>query len=330
MKILKNQSQYQYKSKVQKDAFDFFSGRRSGHIGYLQYGTTEYKNDPVCGSEIWSKFRHIQDYYLTNEDDGLIKEIIPYISNINLDVETFIDLGPGDYESLLSKTQPLVNASKANRYIAIDMAEIYAQDAARFVATNCAVKSQAVVSDFLQASINIKQEKALLFMGGSTISNIPVGIEVKDATLYLSAQLAKYRSCVDNKSYMLIGFDSNQDEETLDAAYQNHVHSSLVENALFHIHRDTNISFDPSNFKYKGIWIVSEHRYAHCVKVLDSASVNSGFEKISLKKGQILHVDNSYKFPVSILKKAATNAGWNVMNSWTQTGRVNYVLLSSK
>lgn len=258
------------------------------------------------------------------------QHITSLLPAMNLDVRTVIDLGPGDRNSLVSKTIPLVKACRAKKYVGVDMAEIYARDAASFIGKTCKVKSHASVSNFLEESLHVKESKALLFMGGSTISNIPVGSDVKEVVLYLSAQLAKFRTSVDDKSYMLIGFDCNQHEGSLNEAYQTDLHARLAENVFWYIARDTDISFNPNCFEYQGKWIAKEHRYAHNAFVKKSCVVRLGEEEIQLRRGDVLHLDNSYKFPVEMFARAAQNADWQVMHTWTKTGRAHYMLLSAQ
>lgn len=314
---------------AQEHAEALFFGEKTGHVGYLQYGSPLFQGDDVRGADLWTQCRLHEDYYLAREDDALLEKVIKDISGLDINVDSVVDLGPGDRNALLAKTAPLIDKLDSKKYIAIDMATSYARDAAEFVSQHCGIKGQANVSNFLEECLNIKEEKALLFMGGSTISNIPVDIDVKDATLHLSAQLAKFRSCVDDQSYMLIGFDSNQDQSSLDASYQTDVHARLIEDIMWRMARDTDAEFNPECFQYQGKWMPKEHRYAHNVFVKKACVIRSGENETFLDRGQVLHLDNSYKFPAEMLAKAALNADWEVVQAWTSTGRAQYTLLKA-
>lgn len=324
-----NSKPHQFRSKTLQDAKDLFLNRRTGHLGYLQYGSPEFTDDPVHGATLWSKLRFIPEYYLARDDDTLLADVITDLVKSNVQVSSVIDLGPGDVHALESKTLPLVKALKASQYIAVDMCKLYATESAYFMAASAAITSQSYMGNFLEDALEFNEVNTLMFMGGSTISNIPVDIHTKDATLYLSAQLAKLRTSVDASSYLLIGFDANQDQESLNAAYQNKTHGRLVEDILWRLARDTRLDIQATDFRYHGEWMPDEHRYAHCVKVENDCAFSIQGKTVSLEQGQILHMDNSYKFPVELLTKAAENANWHVQNIWTRTQKAHYILLQA-
>src|SRR5690606_12175062 len=287
-----------------------------------------FNNDLVIGSILWSKFRFTEDYYITREDNQiLLQQVIPSIKDLGLACNAFIDLGPGDKDALKKKTIPLIKNVDARNYYSVDLCSQYAKDAAQTVSDLYQIHTHAAVFNFLEDQLHIDSENSLLFMGGSTISNIPLDIHTKDATLFLSSTLAKLTSSTARKRYLLIGFDANQDKESLSKSYNNAIHARMVEDVIWRIRRDTQFDINPHDFEYFGEWLPKENRYAHFLKVKRDCTITGPYSTIRLLKGQRLHVDNSFKFPLKTIEQAAWNAGWHTKQIWTLTGRVHYILL---
>jgi uncharacterized SAM-dependent methyltransferase len=314
---------------ITSDAIKLFSGERTGHVGHLIYGDSDTLDDHVLGADLWAQARHQDEYYPADEENLLIKKVIARLGSFNTHIRTFIDLGPGNTAALLAKTLPLIQNLHAKNYIAIDLSENYAHNAKNYVGLNGAVKAEAVIANFFTHNLPFKKKNAFLFMGGSTITNIPVDIRTKDPIFHLSMQLSKFRKSVDNNSYLLLGFDANQNAESLYASYGSPVMARLFEDTMWRIARDTPIEFDPSSYAYHGIWKADEHRFAHCVKATRNNIICLPGRMINVPKGHLFHLQNSYKFPVEFLAKAASNAGWKQKMVWTETDRCHYMLLEA-
>lgn len=317
-------------SQLKRDAQGLFSGDRTGHIGYMRYGSPAFEGDKVLGAQFWYNSQQSDSYYLAREETELLKRVLSDDVLKQIVSKRFIDLGPGDIYAVANKSIPLVNELQIKDYIALDTCENYARDAAVCVATSCKVNASYRIANFFTRDLNIRTEKAFLFMGGSTISNIPVDIAIKDSTLHLVSFLRRVRKCVDVGSHFLIGYDANNDKETLDRSYNdNYPVSRFYQNAFWMIERDTDYVFDPDAFAYRGCWIPEEHRFAHYLVAQRDCKVTAANETYYFYKGAALHIDNSYKFPVAMMERAAENAGWKAKKIWTETGRVHYILFEA-
>ena len=314
---------------ITRDATLLFKRERSGHVGYLCYGSPVDALDNVRGAEAWAQACKEEGYYLKREDDHLLQSVIQRLPTYNIKARTFIDLGPGDENALRTKTLPLLRCINAQRYIAVDMTQEYADAAASHVSKALETKAETVVANFMEQELPFHKNRAFLFFGGSTIGNISVDIRIKDPTLALSAQLAKFRDSIDQNGYLLVGFDANQEKNSLQGAFSARGIDRMVEDIIWRIARDTDIELDASAFKYHGEWIAAEHRIAHCVKATRNCIIRLRHGTVNVAKGQIFHLMSSYKFPVDMMKKAALNAGWKTKMIWSETDRCHYALFEA-
>jgi L-histidine N-alpha-methyltransferase len=316
---------------IAQDAHDLFSGLKTGHVGYMRYGSPEFEGDQVLGAQFWYNSQNLDDYYLSREDQNLLHQILASGDLESLNVTTVVDFGPGDIYAVANKAIPLTNTLKAQQYIAVDMCENYARDAALCVATSSKIDTSYRMRNFFTKEVDLLVDDALFFMAGSTISNIPIDIRVKDFNLHLTAFMSRMRRVVKNRGYFLIGYDANNDEDSLCRSYCNGPPvSRFYENALWMIERDSDYAFDPSAFAYQGRWIAEEYRFAHYLVAQRDVVVTSPHsETYYFHEGAALHIDNSYKFPVAVMERAAANAGWKTKKIWTETGRVHYILLEA-
>ena len=304
------------------DVRNLFTGKKSGHLGYLLYGPTHIPYTDFLDIDYWSVNQSNKNFYISDEEIELLKTVT---SDLKLTASTMIDLGPGEDVAILQKSLPVLKKIQASSYIAVDLVNSYVDKAITF--SN--LPSKKYQTNFFDSVLPFKTSNALLFMAGSTITNIPVDASVSDATLELSYYLRNFRFAVDDRSHFLIGYDANQDTNLLNQSYNNKVFANVIENLVWRIRQETGFDMDPSAFSYKGTWIPEEHRFAHHLIVTKDTCVAGVGELWRFRAGQRLHVQNSYKFPVSVMDRAAENAGWKTKKIWTETGRVHYILLEA-
>ena len=322
--------QHESYDKIQKDVDDLFTRRRTGHLSYLPYGEPNAKDDTVKGASYWNELYHHPSYYVVREDDAILRDqVLPYISS-NVRKESLVDLGPGDQESILAKSVPLARYLEVQNYIAVDMAQQYAESAAYSVSQELSVQGFGDVGDFMDSAINPLTRNGLIFIGGSTISGISVEQDVKSPILHLSRTLSRIRNISLGQTDVLISFDANQNGTELYSSYASEEMKMLIEDIPRRIVRDTDYSFDPSLFCYEGKWIAEECRFAHLLKAKENLEIVQKERVLKVRKGEVFHALNSFKFPVEMINKAAKNAGLKTTKTWTQTDRVHYMLLKTR
>lgn len=310
-------------SKIIDDVRALFTGQRTGHLGYLLYGPMHFPNTDFLNVDYWEVNQVSQDFYIPAEEEKILEKAL---KDVSFAVKTVIDLGPGEDAAIQKKSMAVLKKLQARKYIPVDTTRTYAEHAATFAN----VPSEVCVANFFDNVLPIQKEKnALLFMAGSTITNIPVDRRVTDATLPLSLHLRNFRFAVDDHSYFLIGYDANQDTETLDRSYNNPTFANVIKNLMWRIRLETGFDFDPSLFAYEGQWIPEEHRFAHNLVAKEDVTIKGPNESFFFPKGHVFHVQNSYKFPPEMMIRAGENAGWKAKKVWTETGRVHYILFEA-
>jgi uncharacterized SAM-dependent methyltransferase len=312
--------------KIALDAEALFAGTKAGHLSYIHYGEPEDKDDKVCGSREWIKLQNHPDYYLSREELELIPAVSRDLGRLALAPEV-VDLGTGDEDNTRRKTLPLIKELCFHTYHAVDFSESFARQAAAVVRSELDVTARHHCFDFLQPPEGSEFPLSLLLMFGSTITNIPVSRE--DGYAQLKAQFAKLRRLLRSNGYLLVGFDTNQNEHELHKAYVNEPHARMSMDVLWRILRDTDVRLDPDDFEYRGHWMPEHFRYAQMLTVKRDCPVSSPRRSFSLKAGQLFNIANSFKFPVDVMADAAAGAGWRLTRVWTQSGRVHYGLFEA-
>lgn len=311
---------------ITADVETLFNGTKSGHLSYLHYGDSVYEGDNIQGAQQWINLQKYPDYYLCREELELVAVISKAFSTMAIS-PNIVDLGTGDGENVINKTIPLIKDIPAETYCAVDFSETYAQSSAKIVREALGIKTETRSFNFMDPQPNHRFSNALLLMLGSTITNIATGPNAQSTLMQLTRECLNLRRLIKDSGQILLGFDTNQNKAELDKAYMNAPHARMSEDVLWRIIRDTDFELDPTWFEYRGQWIPQEHRYAQLLVARQDCVVTSPRGVYRFKKGQTLNIDNSYKFPVDMLIKAATNAGWQPIQSWTNTGRVVYMLL---
>jgi uncharacterized SAM-dependent methyltransferase len=309
--------------KIALDAEALFAGTKTGHLSYIHYGEPRDPDDPVCGGREWIKLQNHPDYYVTREERQLIPSVARDLRTLVL-VPEIVDLGTGDDDNTRSKTIPLIKGLFFHTYRAVDFSESYARQAAAAVRSELDVIARHHCFDFLRPPPGLQFPLALLLMSGSTFTNIPASREGGHGQL--QAQFAKVRGLLKSEGYLLVGFDTNQDENDLHRAYANEPHARMSTDVLWRIVRDTDITLEPENFEFRGCWMADEYRYAQMLTVKRNCVISSPRRSFALQAGQMFNIANSFKFPVDAMAQAAAGAGWRVRQVWTQTGRVHYGL----
>jgi uncharacterized SAM-dependent methyltransferase len=314
------------RKKAAEDIVALFSGVRTGHLGYMLYGPLHYPDTDFIEVDYWASNQASTDFYIPDEEATLIESIA---GNLSVKAESLVDLGPGEEKALQQKASPLVSALNVEKYVAVDATLDYVDAAMNYISATNGIITEGYVVNFFDKKLPFTRSNTLLFMAGSTITNIPVDITTTNATLELSRYLRYFRGAVDDSSHFLIGYDANQNISSLDRSYNNPVFAHVIENLMWRIRVEHGFDFNPALFKYEGEWIADEHRFAHYLVAKENVHVSGHGQRFRFLKGHRFHVQNSYKFPPEMMSKAAENAGWKTKKIWTETGRVHYMLFEA-
>jgi L-histidine N-alpha-methyltransferase len=174
------------------------------------------------------------------------------------------------------------------------------------------------ISNLIDASNSIPKKKVMFFLG-SSIGNF----EPNETEPFLKSIRSTMRT--ETQDNLFISFDLEKDIEMLEAAYNDNAGktSKFNLNLLRRINKDLGGTFRIRNFfhyaaynrKNKRIemFIVSKCDQEVYIKDLD--------ETVSLKRGERIHSENSYKYSISQIKRLAEKSGFLVKKNYMDRNR---------
>jgi dimethylhistidine N-methyltransferase len=199
-------------------------------------------------------------------------------------------------------------------YIPVDISEdALAQAAAAIRADYPDLEVAPLAGDFTQP-LRLPRAAAARprtgFFPGSTIGNF--GPE--EAVGFLRSAHA----LLGEGAQFVVGADIVKDEAVLLAAYDDAqgVTAAFDQNLLMRINRELGGDIDVEGFKHKAVWNGAESRMEmHLVSLRDQI-FHVGGREFSMRAGETIHTENSYKFTEKGFAELASRAGWTLARTW--------------
>lgn len=308
-------------SELQHDALAFFNQNRSastngsGNMGKWTYSSQTHKDDPVCGGILWDLFVVLhQDYYVKRNQIALIKDNLDWLQSTTGDIETVLDFGCGGEEAIQNHAIPVLEKYRtAATYMPIDLCGSFVDAAVSQVTTafNGSVKIAPCEADFTKPLNDVPAGRKLgLFFGASTnFEEFPQGMK---------SLLAAFSDAVGQGGFLAMAIDTNNDTASVRTSYDHPLHGQQILNIVHRLKRDLNIrgTLDPRAWEYDiGI---DEVEYAGHKVLLAKHDIVATCDQsfvidrhfISIKAGERLTVDKSYKIPVPLMDILAEQNGY--------------------
>lgn len=202
---------------------------------YLKFFTTKDGADMLPyvyleSSQLYDDLVNYKDYYLFNDEACLIKNNTKELSHHLRNVLNVVEIGPGSHHTIRHKTLPILAcAPHLKMYHAIDYSENYLQEACNFVKENtCNLSVTLTNADLMQStplelSLKLEEKKAVMLLG-STIKNFTSAEQ--------SHILKQIEHLTSSDDIFILSIDTNQDENSLLAAYANQYLYSLISAVL--------------------------------------------------------------------------------------------------
>src|SRR5467141_992268 len=123
---------------------------------------------------------------------------------------------------------------------------------------------------------------------------------------------------------MIIGVDLEKDERVLYNAYNDSagVTGRFNLNVLVRINRELGGNFDISAFMHRAIYNRERHRIEMHLISRKAQSVRVLGHSFSLRPGESIHTESSYKYSLDRFTALARGSGWTVRKSWTDDARM--------
>lgn len=322
MLVTSPKKQRDYNKTFAKDIRDFFSERRSGHVGIWRYSEPLYDGDKVNGMWHWSQYikkaKAGNAYYVPN---GEIQALHALLKNIRGHVKgeaAVIDLGPGSEEALLGKVMPVIEALSSKHYIGVDIVpELLDRMEKSFKSHAPYIQFSGINADFYQDKIKLPSDKTLVMaIFGQTIINLPIDPCVeKLPDMVLGSYFKRFHSHLNGNGFFIAAQDTNQNEEDFHDAYMTGADFHL--NLLYRVARDLPISesFDPDAFGFKITFFKETGAMAYTYVCQKPMTFELEGETFALTKGQEFYLHNSYKFKADRFVSIAKNSGFDLVET---------------
>ncbi|WP_435642107.1 L-histidine N(alpha)-methyltransferase [Micavibrio aeruginosavorus] len=303
------------------DSIDLFSGYRTGHMNPYAFNEPQTSSDPVRGGEHWGRFVNTsRDYYLISEEAQLIQSLATEIGKILPKNALCVDLGPGEEKAVITKTFPILTGmSSPSGYVAVDVNNKFIHNASALVQDKLQIESSGILADFFEETLSIaaRSPKVMVLFGGLLCN---LGRGKASALLELSNNLKKLRKHAQAGDYLVITQDINQNQTTLDAAYNHPDLARYIMTLTHRIKRDLPTrDFNPDHFEFYSEWDAEEHVQVLGARAKTLSTFQIADHAFAVRKDKKIPLVNCYKFPAEFFLSACRSAGFNAVQTFHGT-----------
>jgi L-histidine Nalpha-methyltransferase len=280
------------------------------------------------GSHLFEQITELDEYYLTRTERGIFQAnadaiiaaaAAPTPHGLQRDL-TVIELGAGTATKTGLLLEAAVRRQEAVTYYGIDVSESALHQAHQnLTAAIPGVTFESRVGDYTEGLGEIPADgtRRLVLYIGSSLGNF----EPTDA----SQLLRDIRNQLAPGDMLLLGVDMVKDIPTLIAAYddQRGITAAFNRNMLARINRELGADFDLKKFRHKVRWNGERSRIEMHLESLmaHEASIPSLDLSLTFRRGETIHTENSYKFTIDSAHHLLAQAGFTVVENWTDPRR---------
>jgi L-histidine N-alpha-methyltransferase len=271
------------------------------------------------GSKLFEEITKLSEYYLTRTEVTLLKEAAPQIADKLRNVD-IVEFGSGDCTkiSILLDTIPGEFIDTVC-YVQVDVSIDAVEKSSNILLNKFSgIRIHGIVADFIsQLDVISKDTKKVFCFLGSTIGNF----SMEEAMQFL----VDLSEIMHSGDLLLLGFDMVKSKEVLEEAYNDsrHVTERFNKNILNVVNSHIGTDFDPDAFEHIAFYNERFSRIEMHLKAINDLEVScpSLPTTISIKKGETIHTENSYKFTDENIKSLASGAGLEIQNIFTDKNK---------
>ena len=304
------------------DMIDLFMGMNGGHVGKYCYD----------GSNWDAVIENSTKYYVPRADNELVLQASAEIRDFVPQQTPYVDFGVGGTVAFKHHVLPIINRLNSPLYVGVDFCESALDSIASIQRDeDQGFAVQTVQMDFFAPNSRIlTSTPSLGVMNGLTVTNKYGTLRDMNVASDFARDLDQLCRLT-NFGWLLLTIDTNQDETSLRDAYETPMTSRLYLNVF---HRMANTlpvnDFDPSLFVYEPEWHPELHLFAHMAKATEAQSFSLGSHHFSVKKGEKIHLLNSYKFNKDFFDSCSNKAGLRVQKIWHHETPMKLYMLAGK
>ncbi|WP_439545448.1 L-histidine N(alpha)-methyltransferase [Sandarakinorhabdus sp.] len=293
---------------------DFARAVRSGLVQPQKVIPARYFYDEA-GSRLFEAITELPEYYPTRTETALLAQHAGTIAATVGPGRAVIEYGSGSS----TKTPLLLTPLHAAAYVPVDISgDFLAQSAAALAAHFPGLPIHPVVADFTQnfrLPAGIAALPRMGFFPGSTLGNL--------APMAAIDLLRGFAALLGPGSWLVIGLDlapgPGKSVATLEAAYDDAagVTAAFNLNLLHRINRELAATVCIDDFAHRATWNATLGRIEmHLVARRDTQFTAAG-QQVSMKAGETIHTENSYKWTLPESRLMARASGWVPVADWT-------------
>jgi L-histidine Nalpha-methyltransferase len=276
------------------------------------------------GSRLFEDITQLQQYYPTRCERQIlskdIREITPHLGQNRV----LVEFGAGS----ATKTSELLRYAAVSEYIAIDISGEFLRDSiASLQARFPHIPMRPVEADFLrpmELPDAVRQRGAVGFFPGSTLGNLSEAAAVN--------LLRTFGDVLGPDAILLLGVDLLKDEAILLPAYDDWqgVTAKFNLNLLRRINRELLGDIPVSAFKHEVRWNEGLSRIEMHLRARHDVQFRVADCTFSMREGETIHTENSYKYTVRDIRLLLRAGGWNTTALWTDPDEYFAVLCARR
>lgn len=268
------------------------------------------------GSELFEKICALEEYYPTRTEVSILEAHVADIALRLGERPILYEFGSGSSR----KTRILLrNIDRIVGYVPIDICQQALQAATeRLQHEFPALPILPLRADFTQRielndeiSRTHQDSERVAFFPGSTIGNFTP----EDAARFL----AHASATLGPTGKLLIGVDLKKDPVVLERAYNDAlgVTRDFNLNILHHLNRELGANFDVSLFRHRAFYNGELGRIEMHLVCDQDCYVTLQGQVISLRAGESIHTENSYKYETPCFVALAERSGFRFLRRWS-------------
>ena len=262
------------------------------------------------GSSLFQAITHLEEYYPTRVERGIMQSKLAEITEAIAAVDVIVELGAGNCE----KVRPLLDSIVPKQYRALDISVDFLEAALADLHQDYpAIDMQAIAADITEELLftDLQDQKILFFYPGSSIGNF----DPPEASRLFS-NLA--REC-HGSGGLLIGVDLIKDIHVLERAYNDSlgVTAAFNLNVLRHLNHVIGSNFSIPDWEHYAFFNQTLDRIEMHLRAKSDQLVSWPGGHRQFYAGEMIHTENSYKYPNATFLKMLQEAGFTEVTAWT-------------
>jgi dimethylhistidine N-methyltransferase len=270
------------------------------------------------GARLFGKITQLEEYYLTRTELDLLRDHVSSVAGLAGPAVRVVEPGSGSGE----KTRLLLDAlDRPSAYVPVDIASGQLSALARELrAEHPAARISPVVADYTRP-FRLPEgtdgaSRTLVFFPGSTIGNFePAGA---------SEFLKRMGGLAGPGGMLLLGADLAKPANVVEPAYNDRmgVTAEFNLNVLRHLNRVLGTDFRLERFRHRAPWDPERSRVEMRLvslrdqRVLFPETPEGDAVQLSIRKGEFIVTERSYKYTAGALDGLITAGGWVTLQDW--------------